>query len=92
MDDFSADFDYLNNICDAQMFQRAPWPKFERLDPFEYYDDAEFWRQIFTQEPYLSSLPKLLTVRLKKWMLELQSLLMDLFLTFKSYKLNLSAL
>ena len=31
MDDFSGDFDYLNDIRDAQMFQRAT---------FEYYDDA----------------------------------------------------
>ena len=34
--------DYLIDIRDAQMFQRAPRRKFERLDPFEYYDDAEF--------------------------------------------------
>ena len=27
MDDFAGDFDYLNNIRDAQMFQRAPWLK-----------------------------------------------------------------
>ena len=30
------------DIRDAQMFQRAPRRKFERLDPFEYYDDDEF--------------------------------------------------
>ena len=51
MDDFASDFDYLNNIHDAQMFQRAPLRKFERLDPFEYYDDAEFEdRFLFTKE------------------------------------------
>ena len=42
MDDFAGDLDYLNDIHDAQMFQRAPRRKFERLDPFQYYDDAEF--------------------------------------------------
>ena len=42
MDDFAGDLDYLNDIHDAQMFQRAPRRKFERLAPFEYYDDAEF--------------------------------------------------
>ena len=42
MDDFAGDLDYLNNIRDAQMFQRAPRRKFERLDYFEYYDDPEF--------------------------------------------------
>ena len=42
MDDFAGDADYFNDIRDAQMFQRAPRRKFERLDPFEYYDDAEF--------------------------------------------------
>ena len=42
MDDLAGDFDYLNNIRDAQMFQRAPRRKFERLGPFEYYNDAEF--------------------------------------------------
>ena len=40
MYDFACDLDYLNDIRDAQMFQRAPRRKFERLDPFEYYDDA----------------------------------------------------
>ena len=35
MDDFVGDLDYLNDIRDARR-------KFERLDPFEYYDDAEF--------------------------------------------------
>ena len=34
--------DYLNDVCDAQMFQRTPPGKFERQDRFEYYDDAEF--------------------------------------------------
>ena len=29
-------------IRDAQMFQRASRRKFERLDSFEYNDDAEF--------------------------------------------------
>ena len=42
MDDFACDLDYLNDIRDAQMFQRAPRRKFQRLDPFDYYDDAEF--------------------------------------------------
>ena len=42
MDGFARDLDYLNDIRDAQMFQRTPRRKFERLDPFEYYDDAEF--------------------------------------------------
>ena len=38
-------------VCDAQMFQRAPRRKFERLDPFEYYDDAEFEDRFrFTKE------------------------------------------
>ena len=47
MDDFDGDLDYFNDIRDAQVFQRAPRRKFERLDPFEYYDDAEFvYRQI----------------------------------------------
>ena len=41
MDDFAGDLDYLNGIRDAQLFQRTPRRKFERLDPFEYYDDAE---------------------------------------------------
>ena len=51
MDDFSGDFDDLNNIRDAQMFQRAPRRMFERLDHFEYYDDAEFERRFrFTKE------------------------------------------
>ena len=40
MDDFAGDFDYLNNIRDAQMFQRTPRRKFDGLEPFEYYDDA----------------------------------------------------
>ena len=40
MDDFVGDFDYLNNIRDAQMFQRAPRRKFERLYPLGYYGDA----------------------------------------------------
>ena len=45
------DFAYLNNIRDAQIFQRAPRGKFERLDPFEYYDDAEFEDRFrFTKE------------------------------------------
>ena len=30
MDDFAGDLDYLNDIRDAQMFQRTPWRKFER--------------------------------------------------------------
>ena len=34
--------DSLNDVRDAQMFQRALRFKFERLDPFKYYDDAEF--------------------------------------------------
>ena len=42
MDDFAGDLDYLNDIRDAMMFQRAPRSKFERRDPFEYYVDAEF--------------------------------------------------
>ena len=42
MDDFAGDLDYLNAIRDEQVFQRAPLRKFESLDPFEYYDDAEF--------------------------------------------------
>ena len=42
MDDFDGDLDYLTDIRDAQMFERAPRRKFERLDPFEYYDVAEF--------------------------------------------------
>ena len=51
MDAFAGDFDYLNTILDAQMFQRAPRRKFERLDPFEYYDDAEFVDRFrFTKE------------------------------------------
>ena len=36
MDDFAGGLDYLNDIHDAQMFQRAPQCKVERLDPFEY--------------------------------------------------------
>ena len=48
---------------------------------------------LFTQQPYLSCLAKLLTVRLKKPMLELNSLLICLFWTFRLiYKQNLSAL
>ena len=47
---------------------------------------------LFTRQPYLSYLPKLLSFRLKKPMLELHTLLVGLFWTFKSYKLNLSAL
>ena len=35
MDYFASDLDYLNDIRDAQMFQRAPRRKFERLDSFE---------------------------------------------------------
>ena len=51
MDDFACGLDYLNDIRDAQMFQRAPRRKFERLDPFEYYDDAEFVDRFrFTKE------------------------------------------
>ena len=46
----------------------------------------------FTQQPYLSCLPKLFALRLKKPMLELHSLLVGLFWTFKSYKLNVIAL
>ena len=42
MNDFAGDLDYLNDICDAQIFQRAQRRKFERLDSFEYYDDAQF--------------------------------------------------
>ena len=42
MDDFAGDLDYLNDIRDAQMFQRTPRRKFERLGHFEYYDDDEF--------------------------------------------------
>ena len=45
---------------------------------------------LFTQQPYLSWLPKLLALRLKKPVLELHSLLIGLFRTFKAYKLNLS--
>ena len=41
MDDLAGDLDYLNDIRDAQMFQRAPRRKFERLDSVEYYDNAE---------------------------------------------------
>ena len=41
----------LNDIHDAQMFVRAPQRKFERLGPFEYYDDAEFVDRFrFTKE------------------------------------------
>ena len=40
MDDFADDLDYLNDDRDAQMFQKALRRKFERLDPFEYYDDV----------------------------------------------------
>ena len=51
MDDLASDLDYLNDICDAQMFQRAPRRKFERLDPFGYYVDADFVdRFYFTKE------------------------------------------
>ena len=51
MDDFADDLDYLNDIRDALIIQRAPRRKFERLDPFEYYDDAEFVDRFrFTQE------------------------------------------
>ena len=51
MDDFAGDFDYLNNFRDAQMFQRAPRGKFEKVDHFEYYDDAEFEDRFrFTKE------------------------------------------
>ena len=47
MEDFTGDL----IISDAQMFQRAPRRKFERLDPFEYYDDAEFEDRFrFTKE------------------------------------------
>ena len=42
MDDFAGDLDYLNDIRDAQMFQRTLRRKFERSDNFEYYHDAEF--------------------------------------------------
>ena len=41
----------LNDIHDAQMFERAPRRKFERLGPFEYYDDAELVDRFrFTKE------------------------------------------
>ena len=51
MDEFVGDLDYLNDIRDAQMFQRAPRRKLERLDPFEYYDAAEFVDRFrFTKE------------------------------------------
>ena len=65
MDDFAADFDYLNNIRDAQMFQRAPRRKFERLpDPFEYYDDAESEDRFgFTKEEMRSCKFTLIHVR-----------------------------
>ena len=51
MDDFAGDLDCSNDIRGAQMFQRAPRRKFERLDPFEYYDDAEYVDRFrFTRE------------------------------------------
>ena len=43
MDDIAGDLDYLNDIRDVQMFQRAPRRKFERLETFAYYDDAEYF-------------------------------------------------
>ena len=50
IDDFAGDLDYLNDIRDERC-QRAPRRKFERLDPFEYYDDAEFVDRFrFTKE------------------------------------------
>ena len=56
MDDFAGDLDYLNDICDAQMFQRVPRSKFERLDLFEYDDDAEFVDRFrFTKEKMRSN-------------------------------------
>ena len=71
MDDFASDFGYLNNIRDAQMFQRAPRRKFERLDPFEYFDGAEFedafrftkeemrrWSQCWTEKAIRNDITK----------------------------------
>ena len=50
MNGFACDLDYLNELRDAQIFQRAPRRKFEKLDPFEYYD-AEFADRFrFTKE------------------------------------------
>ena len=64
MDDFAGDFAYLNNIRDAQMFQRAPQGKFERLCPFEYYDNAEFEDRFrFTKEEIQSYMFTLTPVR-----------------------------
>ena len=64
MDDFAYDLDYLNDIRDALMFQRAPRRKFERLDPFEYYDDAEFVDRFrFTQEEMRNNTMTLTRVR-----------------------------
>ena len=64
MDDFAGDLDYLNNIRDAQIFQRAPRRKFERLDLFEYYDDAKFEDRFrFTKEEMRSDKFTLTPVR-----------------------------
>ena len=60
MDDFNGDLDYLNDIRDAQMLQRAPRRKFEILDTFEYYDDDEFVDR-------LSSHKKKLTLTHVRW-------------------------
>ena len=64
MDDFDGDLDYLNDIRDAHMFQRAPRRNFERLVPFEYYDDAEFADRFrFTKEEMRSDKFTLTPVR-----------------------------
>ena len=67
MDDFTGHLDYLNGIRDAQMFQRASRRKFERLDTFEYYDDAEFVHIFrFTKDEMRSDKFTLTPVRLSQ--------------------------
>ena len=71
MDDFACDLDYLNNIRDAQMFQRAPRRKFQRLGPFDYYDDAEFKDRFrFTKEEMRSDKFTFSPVRLSQCCIE----------------------
>ena len=83
MDDFAGNLDYLNDVRDAQMFQRDPRRKFERLESFEYYGDAEFVdRVLFTKEEIHSYPCEMITLLEKKgcqkrWKLN--------FLTYHAY-------
>ena len=66
MDNFPGDFDCLNNIRDAQLFQKAPRRKFERQDPLEYYDTEFEDRFRFTGEEMRSDKFTLTPVRLSQ--------------------------